>query len=196
MEALFRAYAYPVYSYIRFSGYDRERAAELLAGFFSQLGDELHEHAPSGHFRTFVLARLAAYLRTPALGRSTVNLPTVPELEVRFAREQAAIQSGPDKAFQRGLELEAMSWSLERLREESERNGRSAMFEALEPFLLAEPSPAVYERLARKLRSRPLGLVVALKRLRSRFLELADEALAEMDGAGNPEAGSPDSHRP
>jgi RNA polymerase sigma-70 factor (ECF subfamily) len=53
------------------------------------------------------------------------------------------------------------------------------MYEALEPFLGNEPQAGVYEALARQLQSRPLALVVALKRLRQRFRELVGEELAD-----------------
>jgi hypothetical protein len=68
---------------------------------------------------------------------------------------------------------------LNRLRREATQAGREAMFEALEPFLTIDPPPGQYEAISGTLGTRPLALVVALKRLRQRFRELADEELAE-----------------
>jgi hypothetical protein len=42
-----------------------------------------------------------------------------------------------------------------------------------------DPAPGQFEELARQLGIRPMATVVALKRLRQRFRELADSELAE-----------------
>ena len=53
------------------------------------------------------------------------------------------------------------------------------MYDALQPYLDSDPGPGEYEALAQHLKSRPLALVVALKRLRQRFRELVGEELAD-----------------
>src|SRR5438445_239680 len=50
---------------------------------------------------------------------------------------------------------------------------------ALEPYLARDPGSGEYERIAARLRSRQMTLVLALKRLRQRLHELAGEELSD-----------------
>jgi len=58
----------PVYCYLRYKGYDNEKAKDLTQGFFHEiiLGRELIQHAnqEKGRFRTFLLTALDCYVRS------------------------------------------------------------------------------------------------------------------------------------
>ena len=62
---------------------------------------------------------------------------------------------------------------------EARQTGHLPMFQMLERFLARDPAPGDYEAIANHLRVRPLTLVMALKRMRQRFRELASQELAD-----------------
>lgn len=186
-------YWFPVYAYVRRSGHSPEGTQQITLSFFHHLVTQRlaeRDARASGRFREFLLAELDRYLAEvwdgepvtrPAEGLAA-PLP-VGLLEGRHQLEAHAASSAT-AAFQRGFALEIIAHALERLRREAAAAGREAMFEALEPWLSAEPPPGEYEALATRLASRPLSLVVALKRLRQRFRELADEELVQTVASG------------
>jgi RNA polymerase sigma-70 factor (ECF subfamily) len=136
-------------------------------------------------FREWLLAELARFVAHEWKGQALAQhnpalLAPMPLeiLEQRHRAEGAAIASA-DTGFRRSFALEVLGRALNRLRREATQAGREAMFDALEPYLTADPLPGQYEAMSGTLGTRPLALVVALKRLRQRYRELADEELAE-----------------
>jgi RNA polymerase sigma-70 factor (ECF subfamily) len=99
-------------------------------------------------------------------------------LEARYQRDAMPGRS-PEQAYQRNYALEVLAAAHARLRQEAMQAGRSAMFEAMEPLLGVEPVPGQMDAIARQLGLRPLAAVMALKRLRQRFRELAEYELSE-----------------
>ncbi|HET7778261.1 MAG TPA: hypothetical protein VFL07_06880, partial [Rudaea sp.] len=72
-----------------------------------------------------------------------------------------------------------------RLRSEAAQTGHLDMYEKLEPYLARDPVPGEYELMAAQLGTRVMALVLALKRLRQRFGELAAEELADTVGSAD-----------
>ena len=186
LAELCQGYWYPVYAYIRRCGHAPELAYDVAQAFFARLTTEIRGAEPRSHgqFRTFLLSRLNAFLAEDVRGeRSVAGEPIAGPLDVDAleARHRRELQAGatPETAFQRSFALEVLARSLRRLRAEAEQGERIAMFERLEPFLTTEPQASQYQDLARELNSRPLALVIAIKRLRSRFRELVEEELAQ-----------------
>lgn len=184
---LCNAYWYPVFAYVRRCGHAPETAYGLTQSFFGRLFEELRQTNPQayGQFRSFLLARLNRFLGdewrkdTPAVPNVELDAAhPLEELELRQSREHAP-EATPERVFQRGFALQVLAHSLERLRGEARQGNRLVMFERLEAFLTSEPQPGQHEVLARELNSRPLAIVVAIKRLRQRFRELVDEELAQ-----------------
>lgn len=186
LTELAQRYWYPVYAYVRRCGHEPEIAQDISRSFLLHLlrlfraGQPLAAH---GHFRSFLLAQLNVFLagdwREAVDEESSTELPLPPpDLELRYQRDHTHVTS-PEQAYQRSFALEVLGRAFKRLRSEARKTGHLDMYAGLEPFLGSDPPPGVYEELARKLRSRPLALVVALKRLRQRFRELAGEELAD-----------------
>lgn len=181
-------YWYPVYAFIRGSGQPPEMAQEIVKAFFEHLVQQrLGEGALDGRvrFREFLLQALEGYLQGD--WKQAQEPPPVVEFE-RGGRPEAleARYSGEDRgglvgeqAFQRDYALDVLASALSRLREEARRAGREPMFEAMQPFLSDEPGPGDYQALSQHLGLQQLAVVVALKRLRQRFRELADAELGE-----------------
>ena len=186
LAELCQGYWYPVYAYIRRCGHEPQVAYDIAQSFFSNLVAEIRNAEPRsyGQFRTFLLARLNAFLSRDWRSERVLAPDAIPAPQELAALEQRHLrESGdgatPEVAFQRSFALEVLARSVKRLRLEAEQGGRLAMFEGLEPYLTVDPPRGGYEQLALDLGSRPLALVMAVKRLRSRFRELVEEELAQ-----------------
>jgi hypothetical protein len=185
---LCRRYWVPVYAYVRRSGFGPEESVRLVQAFLSHLVAQLRVSEPrvSGGFRNFLHAELERFLASGRADQAaaTRELPAIEppwpldEIEQRQLAEHAA-DTSPAVALQRGFALEVLAIALQRLRREAEQSGRDDLFEAVRPFLSRDPSPAEYAALAASMRSSPLAMVIAVKRLRQRFQELVDDELTE-----------------
>lgn len=178
-------YWYPVYAYVRRCGHVPETAQDITRAFLQHLIQQSREGmrpASKERFRDFLLTRLHAFLagdwRELAHDGEVPEGPTCADLEARNQRDNADA-GPPGDAYQRSFATEVIARAFRRLRAEAAGNGHLDMYEAMEPFLSREPGPGVYEELASTLGSRPLALVVALKRLRQRFRELVGKELSD-----------------
>jgi RNA polymerase sigma-70 factor (ECF subfamily) len=179
-------YWYPVYAYLRSSGHAPAIARDIARRFLGDLVQQSRGEAAAtcvGHFRRFLLDRLAAFLGrdwrdTEDDAAAGPILPDI-DIEARFRREQAFAPS-PEQAFQRAFAFEVLSRALSRLSHEAEERGHADMYVALSRYLVRDPAPAEHETLTRALHLRPLAISIALKRLRQRFREIADEELADV----------------
>lgn len=186
LTELAHRYWYPVYAYVRRCGHESDIAQGIARSFLLHLLHLFRAGRPpaaQGHFRQFLLTELNAFLagdwREAIVEDAAIDLPLPPpDLERRYQRDHAQATS-PEQAYQRSFALEVLARAFKRLRSEACKTGHLDMYEGLEPFLGHDPPPGVYEELAGKLQSRPLALVVALKRLRQRFRELVGQELAD-----------------
>ena len=181
---LVQRYWYPVYAYVRRRDHSPDVARNITRSVLHQLlRDEslLQPNAPVGHYRSFLLERVHAFLAagatTPPDDADAALTPPA-DLESRYLRDHAE-PSSPDHAFQRSFALVVLHRSLRRLRDEAAQTGHLEMYRALEPYLARDPGSGEYERIAARLRSRQMTLVLALKRLRQRLHELAGEELSD-----------------
>jgi hypothetical protein len=176
---------YPIYAYVRQCGHSPAVANDITRSFLQHLFRHFREQGTAHaqrRFRQYLLARLHEFLssdwrRTVAEPVSELADPPQ-DLELRNQRDNAGARS-PEQAYQQSFALELLARALAVLREEARETGRMDMFEALEPFLAQDPSGAETTDLARRLQTRPLAVVVAMKRLRQRFRELIDLELAD-----------------
>jgi len=186
LDELAQRYWYPVYAYVRRCGHAPEVAQDITRAFLHRLISEFYDcsraQPPHGHFRKFLLAQLNAFLGgnwREAIGDDASNaLEPPPDLEARNQRDNAEAAS-PEQAYQRSFAFEVLARALRRLQSEARQTGHQPMYEALQPYLSHDPVPGEYEVIAKRLHSPPLALVLALKRLRQRFRELAGQELAD-----------------
>ena len=181
-------YWFPVYSYVRRCGHLPAVAQDITRGFFEDLLQRkfaFEAMRTRGRFREFILSELTRFLARD--WRQASDQAPVPEfdqpdvtaeLESRHQRSAGAGLS-LEQGYHRSYALEVLGAALGRLREEADQAGHLPMYHAMEPYLSVDPAPGQFEELARQLQMRPLATVVALKRLRERFRELADVELAE-----------------
>lgn len=182
---LAQRYWFPVYAYLRRNGHAPLVAQEIAGTFLQCLLDRFRSgktNGTHGHFRRFLLSELHAFLAANedahCARKSHLELLPPPELEDRYRTELSGTDA-PESAYQRSFALEILARAIKRLRSEANRLGHLDMFEALSSYLGNEPQPGVLDALAPALNTRPLALLVALKRLRQRFRELVGEELAD-----------------
>jgi len=179
-------YWYPVYAYVRRCGHAPQIAQDITRNFLQHLLAHFQEpidRKAKGQFRRYLLERLNTFLADD--WRATLDEEAVPELSEpppdleRRNQNDNAQATSPEEAYQRSFALEILARAFKRLREEARQTGHLPMYEALEPYMAVDPAPGEYEEIATGLRSRPLALVVALKRLRQRFRELTGDELSD-----------------
>jgi RNA polymerase sigma-70 factor (ECF subfamily) len=178
---LAQRYWYPVYVYMRRCGHVPAAAENLARRFLQQLlGQVAQDEAARGPYRNYLLLRLHAFLAADPLtiDVSDSGQAAPANLETRYQEDQLVLLS-PEKSFQCAFALQILHRTLYRLRSEARQTGHADMYELLEPFLAREAAAGEYEFIATRLRSRPLTVVIALKRLRQRFRELAAEEMVD-----------------
>jgi DNA-directed RNA polymerase specialized sigma24 family protein len=185
LDELAQRYWYPVYAYVRRCGHAPAIAQDITRTFLHLLITQFQrnrEQPPHGYFRKFLLGQLNTFLGgdwREAIGEDTSNaLAAPPDLESRNQRDNAQAGS-PEQAYQRSFAFEVLARALRRLQAEARQTGHGDMFEALQPYLSRDPVPGEYEQISKALHTPPLALVLALKRLRQRFRELASQELAD-----------------
>ena len=182
---LAQRYWYPVYAYVRRCGHTPAIANDIVCAFLAHLMRKVSGRgtsAPHGDFRRYLLDRLSAFLASDWCAAVDVDAPTglvVPtDLEAHYEHDAVRVAT-PEQAYQHAFALEVMARAFHRLRAEANAAGHSAMYGALEPYLVEDPGPEDYDAISRRLNSGRLVLVVALKRLRQRFRELVDKELLD-----------------
>lgn len=185
LAELVQRYWYPAYAYIRRCGHPPAIAEEITRSFLRSLIAQFRDaqlRPPQGHFRRFLLHQLNTFLggdwRETLADDNGPALIAPRDLETRNLRDNANAQS-PEAAYQRSFALEVLARALRRLQSEATHTGHVDMFDALSPFLTKDPVPGEYQEMAARLKTPPLALVVALKRLRQRFRELAGRELSD-----------------
>jgi RNA polymerase sigma-70 factor (ECF subfamily) len=188
LEKLCGRYWYPIYAFIRQNGNDVHKAEDLTQGFFAFV---LEHHAferaePSkGRFRSFVLASLNNYIlneydRTQTLkrggGQRIISFDEA--LGEELYLHEAVDHDMSQKLFERRWAAMLVRRVLDRLREEFEQRGNTALFLGLQPLLTCEPETGTHESLARQLGMEIGAVKVALHRARRRFGELLRREVA------------------
>ena len=187
LEALCRAYWYPLYAYVRGTGRSPQDAQDLTQEFFARLlaRDWLRVVQPQkGRFRTFLLVSMKRFLTnewhremTQKRGGGTVILPLdVAEAQHRFACEPPL---APDELFEHRWAMTLLNEALDRLQREFAETGREKEFASLKECLVAERGAIPYGRIASALGTTEGAARVAVHRMRKQFRQLFRETIAE-----------------
>ncbi|MCF7816804.1 MAG: sigma-70 family RNA polymerase sigma factor [Kiritimatiellales bacterium] len=188
LEKLCRRYWYPVYAFVRRHGHDVPGAEDLTQGFFAFVLERkaFHRADPQrGRFRSFLLASLTHYLhnehdRAQTLKRGgSLKLVSLdqPGAEELYGRETAD-HATPEKMFERQWAALLVRRVLDRLEEEHNQRGQSALFLCLQPCLTGCPDTGSCARTAHQLGMTDGAVKVALHRARRRFGELLRHEVA------------------
>lgn len=188
LTMLYETYWYPIYVYIRRSNFQPSDAEDLTQDFFERIVRRnlfAAADVEKGKLRTFLLTCLRNFLadvrdRAAAKKRGPGLLASVhlADAEESYAREPVE-QMSPDRLFQRRWAMAMLESSLQRLREEFAAQGKTAMFEALRPFIGFGSSPGgSYEEVSARI-GMPIGTLKShVFRLRQRWRDILFEQVA------------------
>jgi RNA polymerase sigma factor (sigma-70 family) len=194
LDAICRAYWYPLYAYARRSGQSHADAQDLTQEFFRRLLEkrwlELVDRE-KGKLRTYLIVSLKHFMsnqwrRAQAQrrgGGQRLESFDTSLAESRYAADRQAL--APDETYDRQWALALLDLTLVRLREEYGAAGRTGDFEALKECLMAARGGIDYAAMAGRLGVSEGTARVAVHRLRKRFREIFREEIARTlaDGA-------------
>lgn len=183
LEALCRAYWFPLYAFARRNGTSRHDAEDLTQAFFSHVlaSDFIARAEPAkGRFRSFLLASLRNFIakehaRESAQKRGGGVRPV--DFDENAAEERLGLTTGraeltPAEHFERDWALALLEQALDRLGNEQRAMGKADLFFRLRPLLRAGPERGDYETLAVELGIAKGTLTVTVHRLQQRYREL------------------------
>ncbi|HOX55779.1 MAG TPA: sigma-70 family RNA polymerase sigma factor [Candidatus Paceibacterota bacterium] len=188
LDTLCRTYWYPLYAFVRASGYPPHAAQDLTQEFFARLlsKDYLRAVDPGkGRFRTFLRMALKRFLanewdRLSAQKRG--GLQTHLSFDTSLAEERFQDERGgaltPDRIYDRRWALTLLTEALGRLEREHSSAGKAGEWDHLEPHLMQDRSALPYAEIASRLQTTEGAARVALHRLRKRFREIFRETIA------------------
>jgi hypothetical protein len=140
MEAfipLARRYWYPVYVWIRASGYIAEEAVRLTRNLFTRMhaaGPPAHDSATAARLRDYVLAELKS-----SAAAGSLSSAATPLIEIDAAKAEERWKAEPSKSedelFARRWSLRVLELAIGALKEEYAAAGKGALYEAMKPFL-------------------------------------------------------------
>lgn len=183
MEALCRAYWFPLYAFARRNGSSRHDAEDLTQAFFTHVlaSDFIARAEPEkGRFRSFLLASLRNFMAKEHARVSSQKrgggIRTV-DFDENAAEERLGLVAGraertPSEHFERDWALALLEQALDRLEAEQRAMGRAELFGRLRPLLRAGPERGDYETLADELGIAKGTLTVTVHRLQQRYREL------------------------
>jgi RNA polymerase sigma-70 factor (ECF subfamily) len=184
LAALCETYWYPLYAFVRRKGYDRDRAQDLVQGFFLRLleKDDLCPVAPAkGRFRSYLMAACTHFLANQRVhdralkrgGRGPISLDSV-EAERRYMLEPAHALT-PERLYLRRWATTLLDRALDRLRQEMTEDGKLSLFEELKSSLLADDTAESYRQIGHRIGRSEGAARVIVHRMRSRFRAILHE---------------------
>jgi DNA-directed RNA polymerase specialized sigma24 family protein len=189
LEALCRAYWYPLYAYVRRKGYAADDAQDLTQEFFARLLARNYLNVADrnkGKFRSYLLGSLEHFLArewTKARahkrggGKAVLSLDET-DAENRYLLEPAH-ELTAEKIFDRRWATTLLDQAMSRLREECAANHKSGLFAKVEPYLSGERGEASYAEVGAALQMSEGAVKVAVHRLRLRYGELVRAEIAQ-----------------
>jgi RNA polymerase sigma factor (sigma-70 family) len=189
LEKLCRTYWWPLYGFVRRSGYKPEEAQDLTQGFFAMLLERRDldvVRREKGRLRSYLLVSLKNFLaktrrREMAVKRGE-GRALVP-LEELLARERSDLEPADaltaDRIYERRWALTLLEQVLARLESEYTGAGNSGLFECLKEFLSDEPGHRSQSEIAVQLGMTENAVKQAFHRLRRRYRELLRDEIAQ-----------------
>lgn len=189
LETLCRTYWYPLYAFVRVSGYSSHDAQDLTQGFFMRLlaKDYLRVVEPEkGRFRTFLKMALKRFLihewdkvRAEKRGGGQPGLSFDTVLAEQLFQKEKADTHEADQIYDRRWALTLLGEATARLEGEYAESGKANELEQLKPYLTAERGSIPYGTVASALQTSDGAARVALHRLRKRFRDVFRDVVAE-----------------
>ena len=194
LEALCRAYWYPLYAYVRRCGQSAHDAQDLTQEFFRRLLEKRWLDAADrerGKLRMFLIGALKHFMsnewrRASAQrrggGLTHVQFDTV-MAESRYAADQSIVLAA-DETYDRQWALTLLDLTLNRLEGEFVTAGKAVDFAVLKSCLMAGRGAIDYAAVAKQLGVYEGAARVAVHRLRKRFREIYREEISQTLAGG------------
>jgi DNA-directed RNA polymerase specialized sigma24 family protein len=189
LEALCRAYWYPLYVYVRRKGYAAEDAQDLTQEFFARLLARNYLNVADrnkGKFRSYLLGSLEHFLArewTKAHAQKRGGGQAVHSLDETDAENRYLLEPAheltAEKIFDRRWATTLLGQAMSRLREECVANHKGDLFGKVESLLSGEKGEASYADVAAALEMSEGAIKVAVHRLRQRYAELVRAEIAQ-----------------
>ena len=183
-----RALLDPVYSYIRYRGYDRGETEDLTQGFFTQLLEKNYLKVADrerGQFRSFLLTSVKNYLadqwhRAQAQKRGGDKT----RLQLDFERaeihyRELSHETTPETLFEQQWAATVLGEVLEQLRDEAARKGSAERFDRLQGFLTGDSTGTPHQQVAQELGISEEAVRVSIHRIRRRFGQLLRDQITQ-----------------
>ena len=194
LEAICRAYWYPLYAYARRCRQSPPDAQDLTQEFFRLLLEKRwleDADREKGRLRTFLITALKRFManewrRASAQkrGGGQAQVPIDTDFaESRFAADADA-QLPADDLYDRQWALRLLELALERLQAEFTASGKAGDFAVLKEFLTEAHRALDYRAVTARLGLSEGAARVAVHRLRKRFREIYREEIAHTLPAG------------
>ena len=179
LAELCQIYWPPLYRYLRGRGHDAAEAQDLTQGFFVRFleRETVRVADPArGRFRAFLLTALKRYVineheRAASVGRGGRHVHLALDFEdaERTYMLERRNEETPERVFDRKWAAITLDRTLQRLREECERAGKTAESNALLPYLTETGNLPAYKDVAAELGLTEGAVKVAVHRLRQQF---------------------------
>jgi DNA-directed RNA polymerase specialized sigma24 family protein len=187
LDYLCRTYWYPLYAFVRRSGYDADEAQDLTQAFFARFleHNNFAQADPNrGRFRSFLLGALKNFLvmewrkahAAKRGGQRTFFSLDAEAAEERYRFEPAS-ELTPENIYERRWALTLIDRVLARLQEEWDRAGKGEQFQVLKPYISSPMGQINYTPAAATLRMSTNTVAAAVYRMRRRCAELVREEI-------------------
>ena len=189
LEKLCRTYWWPLYGFVRRSGYGPEEAQDLTQGFFALLLERRDldvVRREKGRLRSYLLVSLKNFLAKARRRELTLKRgegrALVP-LDELIAREEADLEPADnltvDKIYERRWALTLLEQVLTRLEADYRAAGNAKLFDCLKEFLSDEPGRQSQAEVAAELGMTENAVKQAFHRLRQRYRQLLRDEIAQ-----------------
>jgi RNA polymerase sigma factor (sigma-70 family) len=189
LEAICRAYWYPLYAYVRRCGSPPHDAQDLTQEFFSRLLEKRwldQANREKGRLRTFLITALKNFMakewrrqnaQKRGGGRGFLSMNTE-FAESRYAAH-VSDAAAADEVFDRQWALTLLEMAMARLQQEFTAAGRVEDFCVLKEFLAVSHPAIDYRSAAARLEISEGNARVAVHRVRRRFREIYREEISQ-----------------
>jgi DNA-directed RNA polymerase specialized sigma24 family protein len=189
LEALCRAYWYPLYAYVRRRVVDVNEAQDLTQAFFAELLAKNYvaaAKAERGRFRAFLLTSLKHFLskewqkaKAQKRGGGKIQIP----LDFETVNSQYVVEPAAgftaEQIYDREWAIALLGRTMQRLETEFSEGRKQSQFEELKGFLIGPHNGATYSESAAKLGMTEAAFKMRAHRMRRRYRELLRAEIRE-----------------
>jgi RNA polymerase sigma factor (sigma-70 family) len=189
LARLCQRYWIPVYAFIRKRGHSPESAEDLVQGFFARFmekGYVTRADRERGRFRSFLMTSVEHFLHDAhdhdsrikrGGGADLVSLDAC--LAEKEYSEGLKESMDPASAFEALWANTLLDQVFSRLAAEYRENGKSQLFDSLQPHLWGDSEATPYSGLAQRLGLSVVNVRVLGHRMRQRFRELLHDEIGQ-----------------